>query len=181
MITLNLLPDEEKEAKKLEKKMGNVLRFSFSVFFSLVILFAYLLAVQVVLGIELKSARQESAAHSGKTVEETQEAEKMLKSINSISKKINNASEEIPYWSKIFAYLSDICPGGIRLSSIHIEKEHIKISGTSKTREDFLTFQENLKKEGFANLVSPVSNVVSPKDFVFLVEGDVDHKYLNQP
>jgi Tfp pilus assembly protein PilN len=180
MIRINLLPDREKESKRIEKTIGNIARTGLSVVFSLVALFAYMLAIQVVLGIELSSARFESAAHSEKTANEMKETEEMLKNVNAATQKVNRTSKEMPCWSKVLKHLSDICPDGVRLDSAHIEKEFVRIQGFSKTRESFLQFQEELKKEGFTNIVSPVSNVVSPKDFEFTVEADVEKKYLNE-
>ena len=181
MIKLNLLPDKNKEQKGLEETTGFIFRLGFSVIFAFLVLLVIFLAMQMVLNIELKSAREESRAQSGKTIEEIQKAENFLKDINAVSQKVNKTSGAVPHWSKIFKRLSEICPEGVKLTSIHIEKEHVKIEGFAKTREDFLDFQEKLKEEGFQNLVSPVSNVVSPKDFIFTVELDADKKYLNQP
>lgn len=181
MIKLNLLSDKNKELRKTEETVGFILRLSFSIALALVILSVILLAMQMVLNIELQSAREEFKTYRGKNTEEIQQVEDFLKNINAVSQKINKTSQEVPYWSKVFRRISEDCPEGVKLTSIHIEKEHMKIGGVSKTREDFLVFQEKLRGEGFQNLISPVSNIVSPKDFNFTVEVDVDKKYLNQP
>jgi len=181
MIKVNLLPDKSKESRKLEETVGYILQLGFSVVFALLVLLVILLFMQMALDIELKSAQKESRIHSGKNKEEIQQTEDFLKSINSISQKMNKTSEEIPRWSKVFKRLSEICPDEVNLVSIHIEKEHMKIAGFSKTREAFLDFQEKLKGEGFSNLASPVSNVVSPKDFDFSMEVDLEKDYLNRP
>lgn len=182
MIKLNLLSDKEKEKRKAEDKIGSILSAGFSTIFVLLLLLAITLSAQLVLNINLKSAQEESRVQSdGKSLQEIAEAEKILAELNTISQKIKISSGEMPHWSKVMARISGFCPPDLKITSIHAEKEHLKLNGFSKTREAFLEFQEGLRQDGFANLVSPVSNLVSPKDFNFSIEVDLRNDYLNQP
>lgn len=182
MIKLNLLSDKEKKKRKAEDKIGLILGAGFSIIFALLLMLAITFSAQFVLNINLKSAQEESRVQSdSRSLREIAEAEKILGEINTISQKIQKSSKEIPHWSKVIAKISEICPRDLKITSIHAEKEHLKLSGFSKTREAFLEFQESLRQDGFVNLVSPVSNLVSPKDFNFSVEVDLEQGYLNQP
>ena len=42
----------------------------------------------------------------------------------------------------------------------------------------FWFFRKSSKADGYSNLISPVSNLVSPENFEFTVEVDVDKNYL---
>lgn len=181
MIKINLLPNQEKEKRAFEKKIGSILRAGFSAAFSLLVLSVFLFSTGMILRVYLKSAQEESRAQGEESVEEIGKTENLLKDVDSASVKIAKVSGEIPYWGKVMDRISQICPEEIKITNVHVEKEHLKISGFSKTREGFLQFQDGLKSEGFFNLVSPVSNLVSPKDFDFLVEVDLKKSYLDQP
>lgn len=180
-IKINILPDEQKEERIIEKKIGEVLRFGLSICFVLAFFSAVLFSAQIVLFGDLKSARADSESHRQNVDKESEQAENFLADVNAASQKISRISGEVPRWSKVFLRISRIAPAGVKLTSVVVEKEHMKISGFSRAREDFLEFQEELKKEGIKNLSSPVSNIVSPKDFDFEMEADLEKNYLNKP
>jgi Tfp pilus assembly protein PilN len=181
MIEINLLSDKEKKERLIDKKLGMVVRFGFSIFFALFLLAFVMFSALVILGINLKSVREEAKTYPAGLAKEIEETENLLKDVKSISQKIGNNSQNVPYWAKVFEFISAVSPDGVRMTNIHIEKEHIRLTGFAKTREDFLAFQEGLKEDYFKNLNSPVSNLVSPRDFSFTVEFDVEKSYLNLP
>ncbi|MDI6778076.1 MAG: hypothetical protein QMD77_02695 [Patescibacteria group bacterium] len=180
-IRINILPDAQKEERFTEQKIGAVLRFGLLICFVLAFFSSVLLVAQIILYADYKVAKAGSESRRQNVDKESDQAEQFLADINSLSQKINKTSDETPRWSKVFLRISQIAASDIKLTSVHVEKEHMKISGFSKTREAFLEFQEKLKGEGLKNLKSPVSNVVSPKDFDFEVKADIDKNYLNQP
>lgn len=181
MIRINLLPDQEKKERLIDKRVGMVVRLGLSIVFGLFILALVIFFALVILEINLESVRKEAKSYPTGSTKETEETENLLKDVKLISQKIGNNSKNVPYWGKIFKVISDISPDGVKVTNIHIEKEHVKLTGFAKTREEFLTFQESLKKDYFKNINSPVSNLVSPKDVSFAVEFDVEKSFLNQP
>jgi Tfp pilus assembly protein PilN len=180
-IKINILPDKQKEKRELERKIGTILRFSSSVIFVLLVLSAVLFSAQVVLGIYYDSAKKTSRNNQNQPSRDVENTEKLFSDVNLVTKNIKSTSGEIPRWSRVLKKISDITPNEVRITLIHVEKEHMKISGFSKSREAFLEFQDKINSEGLQNLVSPVANLVSPSDFDFEVEVDVDKDYLNQP
>src|SRR3989339_689877 len=180
MIRINLLSDKEKKERLTDKKVGDVIRLGLSVVFSLLILAAVMFSALVILGINLQSVKEETKTYSAGSVKEIEETENLLKDVESLSKKIEKNSQDVPRWGKFLKVISDISPEGVKMTNIHIEKQHVRLTGFSKTREEFLVFQETLKRNSFENFNSPVSNLVSPKDFSFTVEFDVEKNYLNQ-
>lgn len=179
-ISINILPDEQKEKREVEKKIGKIIRFGFSVVFAFLVLLAVLFSFRLVLDIDYKSVQETFGSQSGESKKDIKETENFLSDMNRVSQKINKSSDEVPRWSKILKKISSISPSDLRLTLFHIEKEHIIIEGFSKNREAFLDFNDKLKAEGFNNINSPISNLVSPRDFNFEIEMDVDGKYLDQ-
>lgn len=181
MIRINLLSDQEKRERLVDKKVGVIVRLGFSVVFALLLLSVVMFSALAILRINLKSVKGETKTYPAGSVKEIEETENLLKDVDSISQKIEKDSQNASHWGKVLGIIATISPAGVKMTNIHIEKEHIRISGFSKTREEFLAFQESLKRDYFKNLNSPVSNLVSPKDFSFKVEFDVEKDYLNQP
>lgn len=179
-ININILPDEQKEKRGIEKKIGTIGRFGFSLIFVLLFLAAVLFCAKLVLNINYRSVEDSAGDHSGVANEEMKQTEIFLNEVNASTHNIGNISSSTPRWSKVLKKMSDISPPDMRISLIHVEGNHIKLQGFSKSREAFLDFQEKLKAEGYKNINSPLSNLVSPKNFNFEIEMDVDSKYLNQ-
>lgn len=180
MIEINLISDKEKKERLVEKKVGLVVRLGVSFVFAMLLLASVMFSAQVILAINLKSVKEETRTYPADSVKEIEETENLLKEVESLSKKIEKNSQDVPRWGKFLRVIADISPEGVKLTNIHIEKQHVRLTGFSKTREEFLAFQENLKRDSFKNLNSPISNLVSPKDFSFMVEFDVEKNYLNQ-
>jgi hypothetical protein len=181
MIRINLLSEEEKNKRLINKKISLIVRLGFSMALALFLLAGVMLSALVILDINLKAVKEEMKVYPRGSAKEVEESENLLRSVDSISQKIVKDSQEVSYWGKTFRFISAISPEGVKITNIHIEKEHVRLNGFAKTREDFLSFQEGLRKDYFKNFNSPVSNLVSPENISFTVEFDVDKKYLNQP
>ena len=179
-ININILPDEQKEKRAIEKEIGIFGRFGFSLIFVLLVLITVLFSAQLILNIEYRSVEDTANNHPGTADVEMKQTEAFLNEVNASAQKINNISSDTPRWSKVLKKMSDIASPDMRISLIHVEGNHIKLQGFSKSREAFLDFQEKLKVENYNNINSPISNLVSPKNFNFDIEMDVDSKYLNQ-
>ena len=179
-IKINILPDEQKEKREIERKIGILGRFGFSLIFVLLILIAVLFSAELILNIEYRSVQSATNDNSATADKDMKQTEDFLDEVNVSAQKINNISSNIPRWSKVLKRLSDISPPNLRINLIHVEGSHLQLKGFSKSREALLDFQEKLKTEGYKNINSPISNLVSPKNFDFEIEMDVDSKYLNK-
>ena len=96
-------------------------------------------------------------------------------------KKLNSRLDFVEKMSKakglnlIFKNILDKKNPGVRITYLSYEKgkepdgeDKIYLSGKSKTRDEFLVFENKLKKElGDGKVVSPVSNLINEKDFDF--------------
>lgn len=173
LIKINIIPENEKKERLLKKKIEAILQFGTEITLILIVFLIILLTLRVVLDIEHKAVKMELAEKNSKTDKSIEETEKLLNSASAISQKVNKTSSEMNSWFDFFKRLSGIYPDGVKATSIHIEQQHVKISGFSKRREDFLKFLENLEKENIKNVVSPVSNLVAPENFDFDIEFDI--------
>ena len=96
-------------------------------------------------------------------------------------KKLNSRLDFVGKMSKakglnlIFKNILDKKNLGVKITYFSYEKsknpdgeDKMYLSGKSKTRDDFLFFENRLKKElGDGKVVSPVSNLINEKDFDF--------------
>lgn len=177
MISINVLPDNLKEKLRKEKETRKILQLSFSLIFAMVVLSGTLFAVQIALNIERSGEREANMHSQNRPSINVEQDGKLLQDLDMESQKLVKIGAEIPHWPKVFKKISEVCPEGLKISSLKGEGEHVKIAGFSKTREALLNFQDSLRKEGF-QVPDSLNNLVSPSDINFNLEMDVDKGYL---
>ena len=176
-IEINVLPDKQKEKIKEEKKIGFALKIAFVFIAVLLLVNSVLYLMQVVLNIEYQAAKESSEASLVKRSGKETQLEKVFQDTNSQVAKVSKISSSIPNWARVLVRISELCPEGIRLSQLSADGSQLKISGFSKTRDDFLSFQDKLKTEGFQFSVD-ISNLVASSDFNFDLALTVPQDYL---
>ena len=176
-IEINVLPDKQKEKIKEEKKIGFALKMAFAFIAVLILINVVLYLMQTVLGIEYRAAKESSEASLVKSSGKENQLEKVFQDTNSQVTNVSKISSNIPNWARVLVRISELCPEGIRISHLSADGSQIKISGFSKTRDDFLTFQDKLKTEGFQFSVD-ISNLVASNDFDFDLVITVPQDYL---
>lgn len=176
-IEINILPDEEKEKIKEEKKIGFALKFVFSFIAVLVLANIVLYLMQSVLGIEYKAAKKSSESTLSKNSGKENQLEKTFQETNTQVDKILKISSNLPNWAQVLARISELCPEGVRVSQISADGTQMKITGFSKSRDDFIEFQDKLKSEGF-QFTTDISNLVASNNFNFDLEPNVPQDYL---
>lgn len=176
MIKINIIPDIQKKDRLLEQKIGSILRFGLKIAFVFLFFSAILFSIQIILNMKYKAAKENSLGRENKSDLNIQEIEKLLADANVVSRKTNKTFSGVANRSELLEEISNLCPEDAKINSMHIEEKHVKLTGFSKTREAFLSLQENFKGAGFDNFVSPVSNLVSPQNFNFEIEFDIKEK-----
>lgn len=176
-IDINVLPDDQKEKIREEKKIGLALKLGVSFIGALLLLNGVLYLLQSTLGIEYQAA-QKSGSHSfaGGMAKEVQ-LEKVFQETNNQVAALARISSTVPNWARVLARISELCPNDVRIKKLSAESNQIKISGFSKTRDAFLDFQNKLKSEGFQFPVD-ISNLVASNDFDFDLELNIPEDYL---
>lgn len=167
----------EKEKIKEEKKIGFVLKLVFSFVAVLLLLNAVLYMVQMVLGIEYQAAKKSSETTYAKNSRKESQQEKVFQDTNVQVANLSKISSKIPNWARVLARISELSQNGIRINQLSADGAQLKISGFSKTRDDFLAFQDKLKNEGFQFSVD-ISNLVSSQNFNFDLQVNIPQDYL---
>jgi len=176
-IEINVLPDKQKEKIREEKKIGFALKMAFAFIVVLLLVNSVLYLMRIVLDIEYKAAKASSEASLSRSPGKENQLEKVFQDTNSQVTNVSKISSNIPNWARVLVRISELCPEGIRLSQLSADGSQLKISGFSKTRDDFLNFQDKLKTDGFQFSVD-ISNLVASNDFNFDLVLTVPQDYL---
>lgn len=172
---MNLLPEENKILfkKYYLKRLFTILGIFI---FSIIAAGAFVLTPMYLLVLSYKNyLRQEIKLYSQKDFKLADSAISLeLKNLNNRLKLIENMGKEKKL-SLVFKTILDNKNLGVIITSFSYEKSKqteiyskLSLAGTAKTREELLVFEGRLKKEfGDQGVVSPVSNLINEKDFVF--------------
>jgi len=178
-ITLNLLPDREKEKAEEKQKLLNVYRICAGFIIAGVLIVAGFFALEEILKIEYEASKMSNAELQKNYSEQTKELENFLKELNAKTKQVNKINSEIPHWSKVFSNIAEMMPENLNLTQVQADKNHLKIVGFAKTRDAYLVFEERMNSQKqYENVKTPLSNLVSANDFSFTIETDVNNNYL---
>lgn len=178
-IKINVLPDVQKEKRIQEKKTSLVLRVGISSIAVLVLLNAILFLMGIVLNIEYQAAKKSSEHAVVRSIGEEKQSENIFREIGSLAATLSGVKAGLPHWARVLVRISEMSSEEIRVKSLAAEENRLKISGFAKTREALLSFQGELKKEGF-QVPSNISNLVASRDFDFVLEVTVPDDYLTR-
>jgi hypothetical protein len=176
-IEINVLPDEQKEKIKEERKIGALLKMALAFVAMLLMANVVLYLMRIVLTIEYHASQKSSGAAVLKSFGKEGQLEKIFQETNIQVAKTSKISSATSNWARVLVRISELTPDGIRITQLSADGSQLKISGFSKTRDDFLNFQNKLKEEGFQFPVN-ISNLVASNDFNFDLDLAVPQNYL---
>ena len=182
--TINLLP--EPVVKKYERKRFSLQVWSLLMVVTLMIVTSFLAA----LGTYIFFVQQISAQKADTSVVTTdysknKDATVKIKNINDASDKVMAILKYSQSPSEVFNAVYKSKPEGIILDGYRMdfEKGDIKLSGISATRDDLITFKQNLEKTGlFGQILLPLStfeienNLEFEISFVYLPVAKLNQK-----
>lgn len=173
MISLNLLPPEEKSLLVSQAAMRKILIQSISFIFLIFVFFGLLSSVWLYLKIQLKSAEEilyeTETGQRGKAYhalrEKTGEANEKLQKLSDIQRKNKG-------YFPAFEALAEIVPqGGISLNRLSLNQGNLSLDGHSDSRSILLLFKSSLEKSPFFEKIeNPVSNLLKQNDIDFTVK-----------
>lgn len=173
MITLNLLPPEERENLKLAKFSRVLAYYSMGIFALLVIFIVLLVSILAYLMIQLNSleklAEQTEKNQSFTTVKEL---ETEIDSLNQKMKTLDSVQQGANSFSLILEDLAKIAPSGVEFFSFNYDGQTKKavLDGHSLSREGFIALREAIEKDQrFSDIESPISNLVKSTDNNFRI------------
>ena len=173
MITLNLLSPEQKEELKIKKIyiMAKEIVMLILLFTSIIAMI--LIASRFVLETELASIINKNASNIavGNIINSE---------ITGLNTKINRVHQiqSVYYnWSKLLEHLSVITPDNITYTFIKLHKTEasLELTGTAKTREDLLSFKDQLmESEYLSNTDVPLDNLLAKENNQFRIRADIN-------
>lgn len=192
MITLNLLPPEEK--KNLYLKKVNELLWIYSgqiliAFFVFVLLSGL---IWFYLSSQIKIVDKELNSYEiGIKKEAFDELNKKIEKANAQIMEIQKIQADHNYFSQLFEELVGLIPAGIRLENISIQPQAttkketaritMNISGHAPTRDNVIKIKEGLENSiYFDEVESPLSNLVKAADIDFTFSAIINQKQLKK-
>ena len=174
-VTLNLLSPEKKAVLRTGFIFAYVQTMLFIVFLIVVFSSGTLLALRMM----LKGTYEDLARRSDGGVDESKGITTEIKKINDYLKRIDGIQQRYVPWSTVLEVLTRQVPEGMQLTSLTVSKDgKILLSGIARQRNDVLTFQSRLEQsEEFADVKSPISNILTQKDVKF----DFEFRYAKIP
>ncbi len=189
---INLLPQKDKEKLLIGKNKRMSIILCFLILFFLIYLIIALFIVKIYLNGQLASNKvflEESEKQFSQS--ETQELQDKIESANKSFSGLNSFYDKKVYFSKLLEKIAVIFPENFYLTNFSImldvkekKEENVvvettrtiraSLSGFAPTREELLTFKENLEKDGsFENISFPISNWASKENINFYVTFDI--------
>lgn len=170
MLTLNLLPPQEKNNLALEKIQRWILFYAAGIFCLAAVFTVLLLAILSFVLIQQKTASYElQSTQKGSQWQELAEQEKTVKATSQQLEKISRIQKNHKYYSKFLIELTGLMPEGVRLENISVDKDgRVTLAGFGQTRDQVLSLKENLERSGFAeDVFSPLSNLTRQTEINF--------------
>lgn len=182
MITINLLSSEEKKDISYERNNISLIGSFMILGFVLGILTFLLITINDVQKSNLTALTAET-----KNIEKflnqdsNKQVESKMKQINYYLSTIKVIEADKTDFSATLVEIANQTPAGVRLYNINLNKtdKNFEISGNADVRENFIKFTSNIGKTGyFENVESPSSNIISPTDISFKINGKLTDKAL---
>lgn len=177
---INLLSIEKK------KRLEQLIKFIFfKELVEIILLVSALLSIVLLLSQSILQREFNDLSQSATLVNrEFSHYNQEIRKINSIIKNFNNASKNYsPLSPKILEFIQKT-PSDIKISSLNIDQTAgtIIISGTAKTRNSLLSYQDSLKKYAWISGVQAPTSQLFQKDNVnFQINARIKKLELNSP
>lgn len=184
MITINLLPPQQRKAKETKELMRKLIFASIFLTAILIISWFILFISQQMINQSLSYQKQEIAIFEKYFNQESnKKIEQDIENVNKILTRVSTIEKNKSNLSNILIELIKTTTSNISFYNIKIVKSERKITmnGFAKTRDDFLKFKNDLEKsEYFDEIVSPPSNIINPENINFSIEAKLSNKALSQ-
>lgn len=181
-IRLNLIPPQKKEEIRKSKRLATTIKSEVVLFMILTVFFSVLISYRYILSINLMGETILNAE-----VEKADQFEKIknygdqFSRANDSIKQIASIDQAQLYWSRIFVKLSQLISTGIEIDSFSTNDFSVTLAGTADTRDNLITFKDDLEKEKcFSGVDLPLSNLVDKTNVDFQIVFNLDENCLKQ-
>jgi type II secretory pathway component PulL len=171
MLTLNLLPPEEKESLRLDKVVRAAV-FWGRLFLFLICVFAALLAtVWLYLSVQIWAMEKlVDVERGGSSSLAARELELKIANVNGKMKLLDDLQSGRVPLVDILKNLATAVPAGVRFDTIAFDAKNRKaiLTGRASTREQLIAFQKKIEGSPlFSKVESPVANFIKSENIDF--------------
>lgn len=182
-IYLDLLPEERKKEIRRKNIFSVIVSQEIISLAPILFLVFVLISINLIIQFKIKSTEQLTAMHQ--TTKENQELKKYEDKFSAINSKISAVSRFQSshfYWSNVLGRLSSLSPDGVYLTDLSTKDYTVSIAGKALVRDELLKFQDNIKNNDcFANVNTPLSNLVTRDNVAFQIDFDIKSECLKNP
>jgi uncharacterized membrane protein len=174
MLTINLIPPQQKERIKLKIYYQNVISSGFILFLLILLLIIFLAGILIFLHFKYQFIENEISVEQSKIIR-TESYKGMEKKIINLNKELLEVKEIQDSKSNAYQILDDISQNlliGVRIYNLKIDKSsnRVTVTGFAPTREDLLKIKNILETSPKYNKESidfPLSNLANPANINF--------------
>lgn len=176
MITLNLIPPEQKKDLKQKRIYVTIKELVMLVLLFTSLVAILLLAAKSVLEEQLSYLIEKNAA----TIQVGQATNRQIFAINQKINAVEKIQKDFKKWSVFFDQLAQLTPSRISysLAKVYRQEGLVELQGTAKTRNDLIQLQKNLENSPlFKKINLPLSDLLAKENSSFSLRAEID---LNQ-
>jgi Tfp pilus assembly protein PilN len=180
-VSLNLLPEENK-AVLSRKCLDRFLLWQALLVFSTVAFYVVVLWSVYYIVHDNRTFVESTEIQSTGTNSESKEIaeyESRFRNANVLSKQASRFLDSHPNWTEFLLRMDRLVPPNVSLSALVTRESRVSLSGSAKTRDDFLLFESALKEDAcFSNFLVPISNLFMEKNVEFQIDFSVRESCL---
>lgn len=179
MLSINLLPPQEKKALWFEETHRMVVFFTVGILIIFVVGSTLLLPTYISIFIETRD-RERALALEGEASKKLN-LDKVIargRALKSVADTLEVAVQDSGRASRILEFLGNAGPG-IVITNLGVRKDNtVAINGRAETRDNLLDYEKTLREKGwFQAINSPLSNIIRETNINFVLEGKLKSPY----
>lgn len=172
MISLNLNSPYQKKEIKFDR-FYHLLKNSFGLIGVILIISSIILLIA---RNTLENNFNSIVAETSLVQQQIRGSNQKISDVNRQLKSFYSTQKDFIPWSNVMVYLTKLVPSNIKINLFTINPADVKnseqwtisIKGTAKTRDDFLAFQDKLKKSTlFDKVETPIDNITQKENIDF--------------
>jgi len=179
MIKLNLIPPaKEKEIRKAER-FTRVFQWETELLGIILVFIAMLVSTSYILKVTASVEKPVILSDNNEQYKEIEAYDQEARDMGKIISQTDKIQKGQLSWYKFFEKINKQFSDTIEMKKIETSDYSVLLTGKAKSRDDLITFKENLEKEEcFSNVNLPLSNLVAQKDVEFQIDFSIKKECL---